>query len=49
MFAAVAGWLFLREAITPNTVAGFLIICAGFALVKRAALRDALRDYGLLD
>ena len=48
-FAAVAGWLFLREAITPNTVAGFLIICVGFALVKRAALGDALRDYGLLD
>ncbi|MDZ5809838.1 DMT family transporter [Halorubrum sp. AD140] len=45
IFAAVAGWLFLSEGITPNTVAGFLIICAGFALVKRAALRAELRKY----
>ncbi|EMA57305.1 hypothetical protein C469_16273 [Halorubrum lipolyticum DSM 21995] len=48
VFAAVSGWLFLREAITVNTVAGFLIICAGFALVKRTAFRDALREYGVL-
>jgi len=41
VFAAVSGWLFLNEAITSNTVAGFLIICVGFALVKRAAFRDA--------
>ncbi|MFO8115832.1 MAG: EamA family transporter [Halorubrum sp.] len=47
IFAAVSGWLFLSEGITPNTVAGFLIICVGFALVKRAAVRDALREYGV--
>ena len=47
VFAAVAGWVFLSEGLTPNTVAGFLIICVGFALVKRAALRSALRRYGI--
>ncbi|MFW6318454.1 MAG: EamA family transporter, partial [Halorubrum sp.] len=47
VFAALAGWLFLSEGITLNTVAGFLIICVGFALVKRAALRAALREHGL--
>ncbi|PAU83234.1 EamA family transporter [Halorubrum salipaludis] len=49
VFAAVSGWLFLREAITLNTVAGFLIICLGFLLVKRAAFRDALREYGVVE
>ena len=48
IFAAVSGWLFLSEGITLNTVAGFLIICVGFALVKRAAFRDALREYGVV-
>ncbi|WP_144797463.1 DMT family transporter [Halorubrum depositum] len=47
IFAAVAGWVFLSEGITLNTVAGFLIICVGFALVKRAALRSALRRRGI--
>ena len=47
IFAAASGWLFLNEGITPNTVAGFLIICAGFALVKRAAIRGALREYAI--
>jgi len=47
IFAAVSGWLFLNEGITTNTVAGFLIICVGFVLVKRAAIRGALREYGL--
>ncbi|MGQ3328220.1 MULTISPECIES: DMT family transporter [Halorubrum] len=48
VFAAVSGWVFLREAITLNTVGGFLIICAGFALVKREAFQDALREYDVL-
>ncbi|WP_435074468.1 DMT family transporter [Halorubrum sp. HHNYT27] len=47
IFAAVTGWLFLNEGITLNTVAGFLIICLGFVLVKRAAFRSALREYGI--
>ncbi|MFC7185934.1 DMT family transporter [Halorubrum yunnanense] len=47
IFAAVSGWVLLSEGITLNTVAGFLIICVGFALVKRAALRSALREYGI--
>ena len=47
IFAAVSGWLFLNEGITTNTVAGFLIICVGFVLVKRAAIRGALREYGI--
>jgi drug/metabolite transporter (DMT)-like permease len=47
IFAALAGWVFLSEGISLNTVAGFLIICVGFALVKRAALRSALREYGI--
>ena len=47
IFAAVSGWLFLNEGITANTVAGFLIICVGFVLVKRAAIRGALREYGI--
>ncbi|TKX79185.1 DMT family transporter [Halorubrum sp. SD626R] len=47
VFAALAGWAFLGEGVTPNTVAGFAIICVGFALVKRAALRETLREYGV--
>ncbi|WP_435093024.1 DMT family transporter [Halorubrum sp. N11] len=48
VFAAIAGWLFLSEGIAPNTVAGFLIICVGFVLVKRTAFREALREYGVI-
>jgi drug/metabolite transporter (DMT)-like permease len=50
VFAALAGWLFLAEAITASTVVGFLVIFAGFCLIKRRslaaelpALRTALR------
>ncbi|TKX85707.1 EamA/RhaT family transporter, partial [Halorubrum sp. SS5] len=39
VFAAVVGWLVLDEGITATTVAGFLVICVGFALVKRDAIR----------
>ncbi|WP_418286215.1 DMT family transporter [Halorubrum sp. DTA46] len=48
VFAALAGWVFLNEGITPNTVAGFLIICVGFALVKRSAIRTELRQRGVV-
>ncbi len=48
VFAAISGWVFLDEGITVNTVAGFLIICLGFALVKRTALRQELRARGVV-
>ncbi|WP_017344502.1 DMT family transporter [Halorubrum sp. T3] len=47
VFAAVVGWLLLDEGITATTVAGFLIICVGFALVKRDAIREELRAAGV--
>jgi drug/metabolite transporter (DMT)-like permease len=39
--AAVVGWLVLREGLDPVSVVGFVVIVAGFALVKR----DQLRPY----
>ncbi|MDR9381491.1 MAG: DMT family transporter [Natronomonas sp.] len=39
--AAVVGWLVLREGLNPLSVVGFVVIVAGFALVKR----DHLRPY----
>ena len=48
VFAALVGWLVLGEGITATTVAGFLIICVGFALVKRGAIRDELRAAGVI-
>lgn len=44
VFAAVVGWLFLEEVLALTTVIGFLVIAVGFALVKRDAIQDALRD-----
>ncbi len=38
VFAALSGWLFLQEGITAATVAGFLLIVAGFGLLKRRAI-----------
>lgn len=32
--AAVVGWALLGEALTPTTVSGFLVIVAGFSLLK---------------
>ena len=49
VFAALSGWLFLQEGITLPTVVGFLIICVGFGLVKRSAIRTELRHRGLID
>ncbi|GAA0670754.1 EamA family transporter [Natronoarchaeum mannanilyticum] len=37
-FAAIVGWALLGEVIDAGTVAGFLAIVAGFALVKRRAI-----------
>lgn len=38
VFAALSGWWFLEEGIDLATVAGFLVIFAGFCLVKRETL-----------
>jgi len=41
-FAAIVGWALLGEVIDAGTVAGFLAIVAGFALVKRRAIAAEL-------
>nr|WP_303647603.1 EamA family transporter [Haloarchaeobius amylolyticus] len=43
VFATLVGWLWLDEVVSGGTVAGFVVICVGFALVKRRALQGALR------
>jgi drug/metabolite transporter (DMT)-like permease len=43
--AAVTGVLLLSENVTAATVAGFLLIFAGFTLLKRRALRAELRHW----
>jgi drug/metabolite transporter (DMT)-like permease len=42
VFAAVGGVALRNEAVTPNTVVGFVVIFAGFCLLKRDALTDEL-------
>ena len=42
MFAAIGGWVVLDEAIAPRTVLGFVVIIAGFVLVKHEALAAEL-------
>ena len=42
VFAAIAGFVFLAERIDAPTVVGFVIILAGFVLIKRRAIRDEL-------
>nr|WP_259371234.1 DMT family transporter [Natranaeroarchaeum aerophilus] len=44
VFAALSGWLVLNEGLTLTTIVGFLLICAGFAVVKRSAIRDELSE-----
>ena len=44
VFAALVGWLLLDDALSVQTVVGFAVIVVGFALVKRAAIRDALTE-----
>jgi drug/metabolite transporter (DMT)-like permease len=46
VFAAITGFLFLEEVIDLPTVAGFLVILVGFALVKRRAIRAELATWG---
>ena len=41
--AAVTGVALLGEVPTLRTAAGFLVVCVGFALVKRRALGRELR------
>jgi len=47
VFAAAVGWLVLSEGITATTVVGFLVICVGFTIVKRDAIRAELRAAGV--
>jgi drug/metabolite transporter (DMT)-like permease len=42
IFAALSGWAVRGEVPTVFTVVGFVVIFAGFALVKRDALREEL-------
>ena len=44
VFTAVLGWLLLEETLSPLSVAGFLTIFAGFALVKHREMRAELRN-----
>lgn len=41
--ATVLGAVLLSEPVTPLTVVGFLVVVAGFALVKREAIRREIR------
>jgi drug/metabolite transporter (DMT)-like permease len=45
LFAALVGWFTLGEVLSATTVAGFCLIVVGFVLVKREALRTALRRW----
>lgn len=42
VFAAVVDWLVAAAAITPNTLVGFVVVFAGFVLVKRRAIAQEL-------
>jgi drug/metabolite transporter (DMT)-like permease len=42
VFAAVAGFAVLGEVVDALTVVGFLVICVGFALLKRREIRREL-------
>lgn len=44
--AATAGWLLFGERVTVSMIGGFLIVLAGFALMKRQELRAELIRYG---
>ncbi|ADJ13778.1 DMT family transporter [Halalkalicoccus jeotgali] len=43
--AAIGGWAVLGEAITVTTVAGFLVVFAGFALINREQLGRRLSTH----
>ncbi|SDQ87597.1 DMT family transporter [Natronobacterium texcoconense] len=40
IFTAIVGWLYLGEVVDATTLLGFALIVAGFAVVKRRALRE---------
>ncbi|MFB6142324.1 MAG: DMT family transporter [Halorientalis sp.] len=42
LFAAVTGYLFLEEVIDLTTAVGFLVVVAGFVLLKREAIASEL-------
>jgi drug/metabolite transporter (DMT)-like permease len=42
VFAALTGWAFLDELPTAYTAVGFVVIFAGFVLLKRESLRREL-------
>lgn len=45
VFATVFGWLVLDETVTARTAVGFLVISAGFLLLKRDELVAQLRQF----
>jgi drug/metabolite transporter (DMT)-like permease len=42
--AAITGWLVIGERLPPAALAGFVVVFAGFLLVKRRAVRAELRS-----
>jgi drug/metabolite transporter (DMT)-like permease len=48
IWAALAGWLVLRESVSLATGAGFLLILVGFWLIKREAIARELASLGRL-
>lgn len=42
IFAALTGWLFLTEPVTLATVAGFIVVVAGVALLERHVVAEEL-------
>lgn len=47
MVTAFAGWVLLGESLEPVTFAGFVVILAGFALVKREVLAEFAGRYSV--
>jgi drug/metabolite transporter (DMT)-like permease len=45
IFAALSGFLFLGEGITPATIGGFLIILTGFVLLKHDAIQQEINSF----
>jgi drug/metabolite transporter (DMT)-like permease len=43
LFAAVLGWAVLGTAVSVWTVAGFLVVVVGFAVIERETIREELR------
>ncbi len=46
VFAALSGWIVLAETLTVSAVVGFLLIFAGFVVVKRKTIRAEFRAIG---